>query len=165
MKKNTPKSEKKYSHLTLDEREEIAVGLENGMIQSEIALKIGRPPCTISREIKRNSPCLRTVRYRANRAQMRADERKERKNKRERIPDKRLRGFICKYLKAGYSPEIIAFKAGETSATWKTNYETIYQWIYKDRQDLIPFLPKSHKNVGKGARQSKNAVQKYLTGY
>jgi len=76
MKKNTPKSEKKYSHLTLEEREEIAIGLENGMKQCEIALRIGRPPCTISRELKRNSPSLRTVRYRANRAQMRADERK-----------------------------------------------------------------------------------------
>ena len=76
---------------------------------------------------------------------MRADERKERKNKRGRIPDRRLRGFICKYLKAGYSPEIIAFKAGETQSKWKTNYESIYQWIYTDRQDLIPFLAKSHK--------------------
>ena len=41
MKKNTRKSEKKYSHLTLEEREEIAIGLGNGMKQSEIALKIG----------------------------------------------------------------------------------------------------------------------------
>jgi IS30 family transposase len=145
MKKNTPKSEKKYSHLSLEEREEIAIGLENGMKQGEIALRIGRPPSTISREIKRNSPPLRTVKYRANRAQMRADERKERKNRRGRIPDKRLRRFICKYLKKGYSPEIIAFKAGETEGKWKTNYETIYQWIYNDRRDLIPFLTKSHK--------------------
>ena len=160
MKKNTPKSEKKYSHLTLEEREEIAIGLGNGMKQSEIALKIGRPPCTISRELKRNCPSLRAVRYRANRAQMRADERKERKNKRGRIPDRRLRGFICKYLKAGYSPEIIAFKAGETQSKWKTNYESIYQWIYTDRQDLIPFLAKSHKK----RRKRENAAQKYLTG-
>ena len=100
MKKNTPKSDKKHSHLSLEEREEIAIGLENGMKQGEIALRIGRSPSTISRELQRNSPSLRTVKYRANRAQMRADERKEQKNKRERIPNKRLRRFICKYLKS-----------------------------------------------------------------
>jgi len=156
MKKNTPKSDKKYSHLSLEEREEIAIGLENGMKQGEIALRIGRSPSTISRELQRNSPSLRTVKYRANRAQMRADERKEQKNKRERIPNKRLRHFICKYLKEGYSPEIIAFKAAERDGKWKTNYESIYQWIYNDRQDLIPFLTKSHiKRRKRGSSKQK----------
>ena len=53
MKKNTPKSDKKYSHLSLEEREEIAIGLENGMKQGEIALTIGRSPSTISRELQK----------------------------------------------------------------------------------------------------------------
>jgi len=33
----------------------------------------------------------------------------------------------------------------EKNERWKTNYETIYQWIYNDRKDLIPFLTKSHR--------------------
>ena len=48
-------------------------------------------------------------------------------------------------LKLGYSPEIIVFLAVEKNIRWKTNYETIYQWIYNDRKDLIPFLAKGHK--------------------
>jgi IS30 family transposase len=145
MKKNTTESAKKYSHLNLAEREEIAIGLENGMNQREIALLLGRNPSTISREIKRNNPVMRNVRYRANRAQLKAEERKTQSHKRQRIPNKRLRRFICKQLKMGYSPEIIAFNATEKNERWKTNYETIYQWIYHDRPDLIPFLTKSHK--------------------
>ena len=35
--------------------------------------------------------------------------------------------------------------AFEKNERWKTNYETIYQWIYSDRKDLIPFLIKSHR--------------------
>ena len=44
MKKNTSKTAKKYTHLSLGEREEIAIGLENAMKQCEIALILGRAP-------------------------------------------------------------------------------------------------------------------------
>jgi len=66
------------------------------------------------------------------------------------IPKKRLRRFICNYLYKGYSPEIIAAMAAEMNRRWKTNYETIYQWIYKDRKDLIIYLVKSHKKRCRG---------------
>ena len=55
MEKNTSETTKKYSHLSLEEREEIAIGLENGMKQCEIAQNLDRSPSTISREIKRNN--------------------------------------------------------------------------------------------------------------
>jgi IS30 family transposase len=145
MEKDTSKSTKKYSHLTIEEREEIAIGLESGMKQYEIAILLQRNPGTISREIKRNNPSVRTVRYRANRAQLKADERKIQSHKRQRIPNKRLRRFISRQLRKGYSPEIIAGITARKDKRWKTNYESIYQWVYKDRQDLIPFLTKSHK--------------------
>ena len=145
MKKNTLEKGKKYSHLSLAEREEIAIGLENGQKQCEIATLLNRNPSTISREIKRNNPFTRKVRYRANRAQIKAEERKQEKPIRKRLPNKRLRRFIIKNLKKGYSPEIIAFLATEKNSRWKTNHETIYQWIYKERNDLIPFLTRSHK--------------------
>ena len=154
MKKNTTKESKKYSHLSFEEREEIAVGLEKGLKQCEIAILLGRNPGTISREIKRNKYVLKKFRYRANMAQIRADYRKTEGHKRQRIPNKRLRRFICKYLYKGYSPEIIAAMATEMNGRWKTNYETIYQWIYKDRKDLIICLTRSHKKRHK--RASKN---------
>jgi IS30 family transposase len=144
MKKDNPNREGKYSHLSLAEREEIAIGLENGLKQYEIAVILGRSASTISRELKRNSPQINSVRYRANRAHLKADERKKSSHQKQRISNKRLRRFICRQLRKGYSPEIIAIEAAKKQ--WNTNYESIYQWIYKDRQDLIPFLAKSHKN-------------------
>jgi len=145
MKNNIPHNEKKYSHLSLEEREEIAICLEKGFKQCEIALFLNRNPSTISRELRRNCPAKKVVRYRANRAQLKADERKKLSHIRQRIPNKRLRCFISKWLHKGYSPEIITFKAMKKNFQWKINYETIYQWIYNDRHDLIPLLTRSHK--------------------
>jgi IS30 family transposase len=145
MEKNTSGSIKKYSHLTLREREEIALGLEIGLKQREIAANLNRSPSTISREIRRNKLYIRGVKYRATWAQFQTNERKKNSHKKSRIPNKKLRRFIQKLVKKGYSPEIIAVMAFEKNERWKTNYETIYQWIYSDRKDLIPFLTKSHR--------------------
>ena len=54
MKNNTEKPAGKYSHLSFEEREEIAIGIEKGLKQYQIAQKIERNPSTISREIRRN---------------------------------------------------------------------------------------------------------------
>jgi IS30 family transposase len=160
MKKDTSKGNEKYSQLIFTEREEIAICLELGLKQCEIALKLQRSPSTISREIRRNKSSIGEGRYRVGLAQYRADERRKQSHKRKRIPQKRLRCFISKWLKEGYSPEIIAAEAMEKNSRWKTNYETIYQWIYNERHDLIPFLTRSHRKrrkrgSGKGNRCSK----------
>jgi IS30 family transposase len=145
MENDTSKSINKYSHLTLREREEIALGLQTGLKQREIASILNRSPSTISREIKRNKLYIRGVNYRATWAQFKTNERKKNSHKKVRIPNKKLRRFIQKLLKNGYSPEIISVMALEKNERWKTNYETIYQWIYNGRKDLIPFLTKSHR--------------------
>ena len=160
MEENTSKSTGKYSHLNLKEREEIAIGLEMGLKQSEIALKLKRDPGSISREIKRNKSSIGIGRYRVSWAQFKADERKRLSHKRKRIPQKGLRRYIYKWLKKGYSPEIIAFKAREKNIRWKTNYETIYQWIYNERRDLIPFLTRSHKTRRKRSSDNKKRCPK-----
>ena len=142
--------------MSLEEREEIAIGLEIGLRQCQIAWKSRRSPSTISREIKRNKSSIGIGKYRVSWAQCQIDERKKLSHKRKRIPLKKLRRFIYKWLKEGYSPEIITFKAAEENPKWKTNYETIYQWIYNERHDLIPFLTRSHKTRRKrGSGQRK----------
>src|ERR1700675_4273660 len=42
-------------YLSLAEREEIAIGKAAGLGQREIAARLGRPRCTVSRELARNS--------------------------------------------------------------------------------------------------------------
>jgi IS30 family transposase len=146
MDKITTKTAGKYSHLCIVERKIILLGLTQGLKQYEIALQLSRSPSTISREINRNRSSIGKRLYRVSWAQYQAEERKKQSHKRERINQKKLRRFIVKCLQNGYSPEIIANMAKQENARWKINYETIYQWIYSERHDLIPFLTKSHKN-------------------
>jgi len=145
MEKNTSNGNKKYRHLNREEREEMAILLEIGLKQCEIAKKLQRDPGTISREKNRNKSYIRNGQYRTSVAQYKADKRKKLSHKRKRIPQKKLRSFIYNKIKEGYSPEIIAVKALEKNVRWKTNYESIYQWIYSERHELIPFLVRSHK--------------------
>ena len=65
MEKNTSKSTGKYSHLNSNEREEIAISLEMGLKQYEIALKLGHCPSTIFKEINRNRYTIGERQYRA----------------------------------------------------------------------------------------------------
>jgi IS30 family transposase len=162
MKKHTLKSTRKYSHLSSEEREEIAISLEMELKQCEIAIKLLRSTSTISREISRNKSLTRNGQYRASVAQYKANNRMKLSHIRKRIPQKDLRRFISKWLKEGYSPEIIAFMASEKNTRWKTNYETIYQWIYNDRHDLIPFLTRSHKKRRKRGSGKQKRCPKVL---
>ena len=79
MERNTTEKQKKYTHLTFAEREEISVGLSSGKSVIDIAREIGRDASTIYREISRNNAQINNVQYRANRAQLRADKRKKKK--------------------------------------------------------------------------------------
>lgn len=160
MKENTPKETKKYTHLTIAEREEIAICLSHEMTQCAIAGKLNRSPATISREIHRNNPTIRNVPYRANRAQLRSDIRKEKGHCRERIPNKKIRRYIINGLKQDWSPEIIAAKLAQDYPDLKTNYESIYQWIYTERRDLIARLVYHHrKRRNRASGRNKRGVK------
>lgn len=48
----------RYQRLNLAEREEVSRGLACGEALRAIALSLGREPSTVSREVRRNAPCL-----------------------------------------------------------------------------------------------------------
>ena len=99
-----------YGHLTFDEREQIAIlhALENG--PTAIAQAIGRPVCTISRELNRNSNVDGS--YRPTSAEGRYMARRQR----ECIlgAHSELATFVLERLYEGWTPEQIAgwLKAG-----------------------------------------------------
>jgi IS30 family transposase len=161
MSHSTTSQKNCYTHFTRDEREEIAIGLERGESIQTIAKKLGRSPSSVSREVKRNTPPLRQVRYRGNRAHQRATERSRQSHARERLANPVIRAYVeSRLVNDGWTPEAIAGRLPIDHPGLSTNYESIYQWIYQERRDLINYLPKAHKKrqkrfPGKKKRSSK----------
>lgn len=147
MNKDTTKEapNKGWKPLSIEEREEIAIGLERGESQTQIACRLGRNKSTISREIRRNGTPVRDCRYRANRAQTRADSRKRESRGRERIADRGMREYAEVKLKEGWTPERIAGRMPLDLPGKSVSHETIYQWIYRNRRDLVEYLVCGHK--------------------
>lgn len=110
--------------------------VSQGMNQRQIAQKMRKHPSTISRELKR---CQKA--YHAKKANLNA--RQKRKNakhsQKKLIKDKALGSFVEEKLRSFWSPQQIAGVSRETRQTGVCP-ETIYQWVYQDRPDLIVFL-------------------------
>jgi IS30 family transposase len=78
------------------EREEIGVGLARGESLRSIAARIGRPPSTVSREVRRNSASKWPRGYRAGLAQTKAEQRARRPKPAKLAGNARL----CHYVQA-----------------------------------------------------------------
>ena len=160
MAKNTTEKTVSYTHISIEEREELAIGLEHGESLSSIARRLFRHRSTLSRESKRNGAPLNEVRYRAHRAQLRSDQRKRSSHSRERLKNDEIRIYTEEKLKEGWTPEVIAGRLSLDRPLLSTNYESIYQWIYAERRDLISWLPRSHKKRKKrGTASNKRSIR------
>lgn len=154
MERNNTKTQKKYIQLSFAEREEISVGLSSGKKIADIARELGRNASTLYREVNRNNAQINSVEYRANRAQIRADERKKACHERKRLANPIIQKYVVKKLKEEWTPELIAGKLPFDKVGLRTNHESIYLWIYKDRRDLIKYLPRAHR-----IRQKRSSIK------
>jgi transposase, IS30 family len=93
------------ARLTIDEREEIALGLATGRSFAVIAVQLGRPTSTVSREVDRNGG---RGGYRASRAQRETDRRARRPKVRRLVEHRWLAAEVAKRLNKKHSPEQIA---------------------------------------------------------
>jgi len=160
MEKHTGKEapNKGWQPLSAEEREMITVGLRNGESQSAIARSLGRHKSTICNELKRNSSPVYGS-YSGVQAQKRADERKRKSHVRERIADERIRAYIEQKLsKAVWTPERIAGRLPIEEPGLSVSYETIYQWIYAERRDLIKHLVCGHRERRKRSNAHQSRV-------
>jgi IS30 family transposase len=118
-------------YLSLAEREEIALRLAAGESKPQIAAALGRPPCTVYREVARNSGYR--GRYRAMTAQENTDRRARRPKVSKLAVDGPLRNVVQQRLTARWSPEQIAatLKVEYPSRPeMRVSHETIYQSLY-----------------------------------
>lgn len=144
MKQDTNKT-KVYQHLSLMERETIALGLAAGKSKADLARELGRHKSTITREVERNSSPIYNCQYRANIADQRARERQTKAQAKVRLPHPELRQVVENQIEEGWSPEQIAGRLAIDNPTLKTNYESIYQYVYTERTDLIVYLRRHHR--------------------
>ncbi len=117
-------------YLTMGEREEIAVGRAAGQSVAVIAAALGRPRCTIYRELGRNSG---VAGYRATIAQRRTDQRRRRPKQAKIAASVRLRAEVAARLGKKWSPRQIAATLKQDfpdDLGMHVSHETIYQSLY-----------------------------------
>ena len=117
--------------LSLAERETISRGLGAGQSLALIARQLGRPPCTVSREIARNGgPSA----YRAHLADSRAWARARRPKACKLVRHPQLCAYVRRRLiEHQWSPEQIAHTLAcqnGTDQSWRVSHETIYRTLF-----------------------------------
>jgi len=139
---------KTYTHLSPEERDEIAVLFAQGISLNNIAIRLRRSVSTISRERERNGSPIYDV-YHAHRAQQRAAERKGNAHRRPRLKNSAIRRYVTSKLKQGWSPEQITGRLSVDYPRFSISHEAIYQYLYdrdvRQQQDLVPYLARAHK--------------------
>ena len=135
-------NKKHYKHIHAVERERIAQLLYEKHSMSAIARMLGRSPSTISREVHRNG---NPKTYHEDAADRRARTRWNTSHKKTRIPNAFIQEYIHDRILQGYSPEQIAGRLPVEYPSYKTNYESIYLYIYHDHPEYIPYLKTRRK--------------------
>lgn len=128
-----------YAHLTKEQRFKIQSWKELSLSQAAIASQLGKDRSTISRELQHNSyPSGRYDAMHADKLMRVRRENGKRKTK-KLVKDPRLRRAIITKLKYKDSPEQVAGKRKRLGKKYVV-HETIYQYIYTERPDLLCLL-------------------------
>lgn len=120
-------------YLSLTEREEIAVGLAEGLSLREIGRLLGRSVSTVSREVARNRSVRRPRSYRATLAQHKAEERARRPKPTKLQLNPVLREVVQVMLDGGCSPEQVAGRLRlefPDDLEMRMSHEAIYRSVY-----------------------------------
>ncbi len=130
-----------HSHLTQHQRIELSLLLRLGRSQRAAAMVLGVSPSTVCRELQRN--CKAGGHYHATYARMQTAARRLLANQafRKLVTNPALACLIAgKLVHEQWSPDQIAVWLKQTRQTIRVCAQTIYDWIYRFRQDLVIHL-------------------------
>jgi IS30 family transposase len=147
---------KKYSQLSLTERELISYHKAQGKSINDIGRFLNRSGSTISRELKRNAPPVHKNYYVGYRAHLRAKTRMSTSHERPKLKNDLIREYVKNKLHLGWSPEQISGRLNLDHSEHSISYEAIYQYIYKEQRELINSLPRGHKRRQKRGHSKKH---------
>jgi IS30 family transposase len=123
---------KKYSRITLSERENIYRLLKQDHNQTTIAKSLGRHKSSISRELKRCvTDSLGYIPDRSNIAAINLS-----KIRKCLFDDTTLKTYVISKLKLGWSPEAIAGRLKYEDSDLQVSHETIYKFIYCSNEGI-----------------------------
>lgn len=161
----------KYSHFSIEEREQIQELLWQGWSIRAIAHHLSRAPSSLSRELKKNCPKIRT--YTPRLAEERAKKKRLSRGRTERLKNERIRTYVVAHLKEGWSPEQIAGRMRidlKESISHEAIYQYIYHQVYRNgwgelklgREDLRVYLRRKQKRRQKRGSRKGQRVLKHL---
>lgn len=163
----------KYHHFTIEEREEIQLGLWRDESIRAIARRLNRSASSISREIQKYRT-FEQKRYTPRVAQATALINRSRRGRSDRLKNVRIRSYVVSKLKDGYSPEQIAGRIRIDLPGFSISHEAIYQYIYAQIhrfghgllkpgcEDLRLTLKRRHKRrTKKGMRKGERVSKPY----
>jgi IS30 family transposase len=149
----------KYQHLSQKERLKLYSYYQDGLPVRQIAAKINRSPSTVSRELRRNkiqqgylpdtAQKLYRLRYRGR--------------PRKINPDTAVYHYIRHKLIAGWSPEQISGRMKVENKPYYVCHETIYQYVYQERQGKTWYAYLARAKPTRGKRKGRKVGSgKYL---
>jgi len=154
----------KYTHFTIEEREQIQYGLWEKKSVRTIARELARSAPSVAREIKKNRDGRN--RYNPRVSHQRALAKRKSRGRKDRLKNKTIRDYVIKELKKRTSPEQIAGRIKEDHPGQSISHEAIYQFIYDrihrngwgllkpGREDLRQYLRRRKKRrTKKGMRR------------
>ena len=118
-----------YTHLTINEREQLFLLYDQGHSIRAIAKGLGRSPSTISRELSRN---MEGQCYSPTRAQATYTKRKSNCGRKLLLKNPELKALVKNlFLNKQWSPEQIAARLKLEKSTYTISFNTIYRAIYR----------------------------------
>lgn len=152
------------NHLTAADRGSIETLLQEHYTNKEIAMRLGRSPSTVSREIEKGLDGLGL--YRAWVAQVAYETNRKRSKqipKLDNPANHRLRGWVVDCLQKGWDPSMISGRM-KAEGFVTVCAETIYAWIYSSEsaknEGLHQYLRqgKKHRTKHKGRSSQRSRI-------
>lgn len=143
---------KKYKQLNYEDRVTIKVCLWQKMSIRQIALKMGRSPSTISREIKRGITIEGT--YFAESTERLVRERKLNDKRKRKMNNPAIYNYVLEKLKDKQSPHIIQNDIRKDIGL-EIGKDAIYEYIWRFHPDWKKYLTRQKKYKYKGKKGKK----------
>ncbi len=146
--------------LSPTEREEISRGIAAGRSMRSMAIRLGRSPSTVSREISRNGGRRR---YRATKADQRALKQALRPKRCKLAINRQLQERVAEKLELEWSPEQISGwlkRAYPKDEAYHVSHETIYRSLFVQargllKKELMQML-RSQRTMRRGKAKAEN---------